>query len=96
VTNLDGLDTLESIKVCTHYKLGRKLLEVPPSDARQLADCRPVYTELPGWRTSTSDARSFRALPANARAYAQKIAELTGSRLSIVSVGPSRAQTISL
>jgi adenylosuccinate synthase len=96
VTNLDGLDTLESIQVCTHYKLGRKLLEVPPSDARQLAECKPVYTELPGWRASTSDARTFAALPPNARTYVRKIAELTGARLSIVSVGPSRAQTISV
>ena len=96
VTNLDGLDTLERIKVCTHYKLGRKTLEVPPSDARQLAECTPVYIELPGWRTSTSDVRTFSALPANARAYARHIAKLTGARLAIVSVGPVRAQTISL
>jgi len=96
VTNLDGLDTLASIHVCTHYKLGRKLLEVPPSDARKLAQCEPVYTELPGWQTSTSDVRSFSGLPPRARAYAKRIAELTGARLSIVSVGPSRAQTISV
>ena len=96
VTNLDGLDTLERIKVCTHYKLGRKTLEVPPSDARQLAECTPVYIELPGWRASTSDVRTFSALPPNARAYARHIAKLTGARLAIVSVGPGRAQTISL
>jgi adenylosuccinate synthase len=96
VTNLDGLDTVERIKVCTHYKLGRKTIDVPPSDARQLAECKPVYIEFPGWRASTSDARTFSALPANARAYATRIAELTGARLSIVSVGPGRAQTISL
>jgi adenylosuccinate synthase len=96
VTNLDGLDTVERIKECTHYKLGRKTIDVPPSDARQLAECKPVYIEFPGWRASTSDARTFSALPANARAYATRIAELTGARLSIVSVGPGRAQTISL
>src|SRR5204863_3866026 len=69
VTNLDGLDSLPSIKVCTHYKVGRKTLEVPPSDARQLADCQPVYVEMPGWQTPTDHAKTWRELPTNAQAY---------------------------
>ena len=55
----------------------------------------PAIT-IPGVAVTTSDVRSFSALPAKARAYAKRIAELTGARLSIVSVGPSRAQTISV
>jgi len=96
VTNLDGLDSLASIKVCTHYKIGRKTLEVPPSDFRQLQAAKPVYIELPGWQTPTHEAKKYSDLPKNARAYLEKVAELTGARLTIASVGPNREQTIVL
>jgi len=96
ITNLDGLDGLDTIKVCTHYKLGRKLLEVPPSDVRLLEQCQPVYIELPGWKTSTEGAQKFSDLPEKARSYVQKLAELTGAKLAIASVGPRRDQTIVL
>jgi adenylosuccinate synthase len=96
VTNLDGLDTLATIKICTHYKLGRKTLEYPPTDARELQACRPVYIEMPGWQSPTHEAKTFAQLPANARAYLHKIAELTGAKLTIASVGPDREQTIVL
>ncbi len=94
VTNLDGLDQVETIRVCTHYKLGGKKLEVPPTDHLQLAECEPVYIEMPGWMSSTEEAREFGDLPAKARAYLGKIAELTGAALRIASVGPGRDQTI--
>lgn len=96
VTNLDGLDTLATIKICTHYKLGRKTLEYPPTDASELQACRPVYIEMPGWQTPTHEAKTFAQLPANARAYLHKIADLTGAKLTIASVGPDREQTIVL
>jgi adenylosuccinate synthase len=96
VTNLDGLDTLPNIKVCTHYKHGRKTIEVPPSDFRMLMDCKPVYVELPGWLTPTHKAKHFAELPDQARAYLERLAELTGARLAIASVGPNREQTIVL
>jgi adenylosuccinate synthase len=96
VTNLDGLDTVATIKICTHYKLGRKTLEYPPTDARELQACTPVYIEMPGWQSPTHEAKTFAQLPANARAYLRKIAELTGAKLTIASVGPDREQTIVL
>jgi adenylosuccinate synthase len=96
VTNLDGLDSLASIKICTHYKIGRKTLEVPPSDARHLQDATPVYIELPGWQKPTHEAKKYSDLPKNARAYLQKLAALSGARLAIASVGPNRDQTIVL
>jgi adenylosuccinate synthase len=96
VTNLDGLDALASIRVCVAYKVGRKTLEVPPSDSRQLADCEPVYADLPGWQKPTDRARTWRDLPKNAQSYLKKIAELTGGKLVIASVGPNRDQTIVL
>src|SRR5438067_8750075 len=96
VTNLDGLDTMARIKVCTHYKLGRKTLEVPPTDSRQLAGCVPVYEEFDGWKTPTDGAKKWDDLPANAQKYLEKLAELTGAKLRIVSVGPDREHTILL
>ncbi|MEO6872932.1 MAG: adenylosuccinate synthase [Chthoniobacterales bacterium] len=96
ITNLDGLDTVDPIKVCVGYKLDGKKLEVPPSDAAQLTRCEPIYEELPGWKRSTERARKVSDLPKEAREYAQKIAEWTGARLTIISVGPSRGQTLIL
>jgi adenylosuccinate synthase len=94
VTNLDGLDHVENIKICVAYKLGAKTLTVPPSDLRELKRCIPVLIELPGWKASTAQARTFRELPSKARNYLKKIASLTGPKLSIVSVGADREQTI--
>jgi len=96
VTNLDGLDSLATIKVCTHYKLRGQLLDVPPSDSRDLADCEAIYTEFPGWQTPTHEARTWDDLPPNAQAYLRKIATLSGAKLVIASVGPNREQTIVL
>jgi adenylosuccinate synthase len=96
VTNLDGLDHVENIKVCVAYKLGTKTLTVPPSDMRELKRCVPVIIELPGWKASTAQARTFGELPSKARNYLKKIASLTGPKLSIVSVGADREQTIRL
>ena len=94
ITNLDGLDKLDAIKICTAYKLNGKTLSVPPSDADDLANCEPIYIEMDGWKSSTEAAKTFGELPANAQIYANKLAELTGAKLIIVSVGPGREQTI--
>jgi adenylosuccinate synthase len=96
VTNLDGLDHVEKIKICVAYKLGGKTLNVPPSDLRELKRCVPILIELPGWRTATGGARTIADLPPKARKYLEKIASLTGPKLSIVSVGADREQTIRL
>jgi len=94
ITNLDGLDQLDVIKVCTHYKSGKKTLEVPPTDCAQLKNCVPVYIELPGWKVSTEKAKKYSDLPKNARAYLKTISDLTGAKLRIASVGAGRDQTI--
>ena len=96
ITNLDGLDTVDPIKVCVAYRLDAKKLEVPPSDAAQLTRCRPVYLEFPGWKRSTEKAKKLADLPNEARDYVQRIAELTGARLTMISVGPARGQTLIL
>src|SRR6476469_6728683 len=96
ITNLDGLDHVDPIRVCVAYRLNGKHLQVPPCDADQLANCEPVYEEMPGWNASTHAARTFSQLPPAARKYLRYISELTGGKLSMVSVGPARGQTIVL
>ena len=96
VTNLDGLDQVKQIKVCVAYRLGQKTLPVPPSDLRQLKRCVPVLIDMPGWMKSTQEARTFDSLPLKARSYLKRIASLTGPKLSLVSVGAAREQTIRL
>jgi adenylosuccinate synthase len=94
VTNLDGLDTLETIKVCVAYQHGKERYDFVPNDAQVLADCQPIYVEFTGWRTPTDKARTWKQLPQKARAYLKAIAELSHAKLYIASVGPSRDQTI--
>jgi adenylosuccinate synthase len=94
VTNLDGLDGLETIKVCVAYRHGSARWDFVPNDAQTLSECEPVYVEFEGWRTPTHKARSWKQLPPKARTYLKAIAELSGAKLFIASVGPAREQTI--
>lgn len=94
VTNLDGLDTVETIRVCIAYRDGKNRYDYVPNNIEVLARCQPVYAEFPGWRTPTHAARKWKDLPPRARAYLQAIAELSGAKLAIASVGPGREQTI--
>jgi len=96
VTNLDGLDTLETIKVCVGYRVGTTRYDYVPNNIEALSKCQPVYVEFPGWRTPTDRARRWNEIPARARSYLRAIAELTGAKLTIASVGPAREQTIFL
>src|SRR5213594_3664047 len=96
ITNLDGLDHVDPIRVCVGYRLNGKRLDVPPCDAGQLANCEPVYEEMRGWNAPTHSARKFSQLPSAARKYVKYISELTGAKLSMVSVGPARGETIIL
>jgi adenylosuccinate synthase len=96
ITNLDGLDHVDSIKVCVAYRLNGKRLDVPPCDAVHLDNCEPVYEKLRGWNQSTHTARKFSQLPVAARDYVKRISQLTGAKVSIVSVGAARGETIIL
>src|SRR5437660_943796 len=96
ITNLDGLDDVDPIRVCVGYRLNGKRLEVPPCDAMQLDNCEPIYEEMPGWKQSTTSAKKLSQLSLCARNYVKRLSQLTGAKISIVSVGPKRAQTIFL
>ena len=94
ITKLDVLDTLEEIKICTGYRYeGKEITNFPAEPWKQQA-VQPVYETHPGWLQSTQDARSIDELPKNARSYLDRISELTGTNISIVSVGSDRKQTI--
>jgi adenylosuccinate synthase len=96
VTNLDGLDSVGTLKVCIAYRDGSRRYDYVPNDIEVLGRCQPVFTEFPGWQTSTSKARRWKELPAKARSYLKGLAGLAGARLAIASVGPGREQTICL
>jgi adenylosuccinate synthase len=93
VTNLDGLDGLEHVRLCVAYRLDGKTIHVPPADVMDLARCQPVYIDLPGWRKPIDQVRHYRDLPAKARTYLKKLQSLTGAPLKWISVGPGRSQT---
>ncbi len=96
ITNLDGLDNVDPIKICVAYRLNGKRLNVPPCDADHLAKCEPIFEKVTGWNRATSGAKEFVQLPSKAKDYVNRIVELTGAKLKIVSVGPTRAETIFL
>ncbi|MCC6195425.1 MAG: adenylosuccinate synthase [Burkholderiales bacterium] len=94
ITKLDVLDGMDEIKVCTSYRMDGCALDLIPTGAEAVARCMPVYETMPGWRESTVGARSFAALPANARAYLRRIETLAGAPIAMVSTGPDRDETI--
>jgi len=96
ITKLDVLTGLEKLKICVGYTFQGKPLDSRPSSLKTLAQCVPVYEELPGWDADISSARDMDQLPSETRNYLQRIEEITGVPLSIVSVGPVRDQTILL
>jgi adenylosuccinate synthase len=93
ITNLDGLDTLKQVLICVAYECRGKRILHPPNDAEALLHCRPIYRKFAGWQTPLSNIRHFKKLPVNAQKYLKALAELTGARLRIISVGPQREQT---
>lgn len=91
---LDVLSGLDSVKICVAYELDGKQIQSPPSTIASLERCKPVYTEMPGWKEDISGIRNFDELPENAKAYVRKLEELTGVSVGMISVGPDREQTI--
>ncbi len=96
ITRLDILDHFSEIKICSGYTLNGQPLNEFPASLKVLGQVEPVYETLPGWMTDTSGIRDYDKLPPNCRRYAERVAELAGTRLGIVSVGPGRDQTIVL
>ncbi len=96
VTKLDVLTGLNPLCICVAYELdGREIHHVPAS-LKTLARCRPVFEDWPGWTEDIQTARTWDDLPETARNYLDRIAELAGAPLGLVSVGPGREATVEL
>ena len=96
VTKLDCLDELDEVKICTEYRYHGKTLRHFPTEIRVLDEVEPVYESLPGWRQSTSWAKHYDELPEQARTYLDRLSELVGTDISMISLGPERNSTIVL
>lgn len=96
ITKLDVMDGLETVKICTGYRLNGEVISVPPVDSEQYAACEPVYETLPGWKDSTARVREFAELPENAQKYLVRVEALAGIPIDIISTGSDRKDTIVL
>ncbi|MEW6543023.1 MAG: adenylosuccinate synthase [Nitrospirota bacterium] len=96
VTKLDVLDGCKELKLCTGYKHGGRLYREMPADIQVLTECEPVYETLPGWSTATTGITAYKALPREAKRYLDRVEELAGCRIDIISTGSKRRDTIVL
>tara|TARA_B100000579_G_C22788808_1_gene833335 strand:+ start:206 stop:1483 length:1278 start_codon:yes stop_codon:yes gene_type:complete len=95
VTNVDGLDGIESIKICTSYELRGETITTPPANSEDWEECTPNYEELPGWGDDiTAGAPSIDSLPKNANNYLDRLSELCETPVKIIGVGPDRKETL--
>lgn len=94
ITKLDVLDKLPILKLCTGYELDGAVVDIFPYGAEEAGRCKPIYEELPGWDTSSVGVKSFDALPINAQRYLNRIEEVVGVPIAMVSTGPDREETI--
>ncbi|MGJ0908738.1 adenylosuccinate synthase [Clostridium botulinum] len=94
VTKIDTLAGLDTLKVCTGYILNGEIIDYVPASLEDLAKCEPIYEEFEGWDDSIANARCYEDLPKNAVKYLKKIEDFTETKVSIVSVGPKRDQTM--
>ena len=94
LTKLDVLDGLSSVRVCVAYRDAAGNEGAIPRLAEDFSTMTPIYEDLPGWTESTLGARSLGELPANARAYIERIESLVEAPIEIISTGPDRNETI--
>ncbi|WP_113927339.1 adenylosuccinate synthase [Bacillus sp. P14.5] len=93
LNSIDVLTGIENLKICTAYKYKGEVINEFPANLNILAECEPVYEELPGWTEDITGCKTLSDLPENARHYLERVSQLTGIPLSIFSVGPDRSQT---
>ena len=94
VTKIDTLAGLDKLRVCVGYKFNGEVIDYFPASLEDLAKCEPIYEEFEGWGEEVANARSYDELPENAKKYLKRIEEFTDTKISIVSVGPKRDQTM--
>ncbi len=96
VTKLDVLDGLPILRICTAYRCNGQTTGKPPLLVEDFGSVEPVYEEMPGWQQSTVGLKHFEQLPENAQRYLQRLQEVVGVPVEIVSTGPDREHTIIL
>lgn len=96
VMKLDVLDQMETIKICAGYRYRNSVIKDFPANMKVLAECVPVYEEMPGWLEDTTRVKTWQDLPAKARDYLNRISDLAGVPIAMVSVGWRRDETIIL
>ncbi len=96
VTKLDVLTGMDEIKVCTRYRYNGKETGRFPSETQTLERVEPIYESLPGWSENLQEASTFEELPANAQSYLEYLQQKLNVRISLISMGPKRSQTIAV
>jgi adenylosuccinate synthase len=94
ITKLDVLDGIKELLLCTGYELDGEITDILPMGADDIARCKPIYETLPGWTDSTVGVTEYDKLPVNARLYLQRIEQVTGVPVDIISTSPDRNHTI--
>ncbi|MBW2216789.1 MAG: adenylosuccinate synthase [Deltaproteobacteria bacterium] len=94
ITKLDVLTGLDLLKMCVGYEIDSEKVTSRPASMKKMAQCKPIYKEMPGWDEDITQARQVDQLPENAQAYIRAIEEMSGIPVSIISVGPGREETI--
>lgn len=94
LTKLDVLDGLETIKICTGYRFKGSVIDDVPIGAESYGMCEPVLEEMPGWNDTTAGMTSYADLPKKAKAYIERLEEVLGLPVDILSTGPDRNETI--
>ena len=94
LTKMDVLSEFETIRICTAYQHRGRRIEEVPSHVQALKECEPVFEDHPGWKAELRNFRSFQDLPSKAQGYVRRIEELTGTEITLVSVGEKRVETI--
>jgi adenylosuccinate synthase len=96
ITKLDVLDGLETLRICTGYRIDGELTDMPPPGAEAMEKCEPVYESLSGWTQSTFGIKRLDDLPEAARGYLKRIEAICGVPVDMISTGPDREETIVL
>ncbi|MDM4767379.1 adenylosuccinate synthase [Pelomonas sp. SE-A7] len=96
MTKLDVLDGLSEIQMCVGYELNGQTIDILPLDGDEIAACKPIYETFPGWTETTFGVTAWDALPLNARRYLERVSEVIGAPIAMVSTGPDRDHTILL
>ena len=94
ITKLDVLDGLKELLLCTGYELDGEIVDILPMGAEDIARCKPIYESIDGWTDNTVGITEFDKLPVNARLYLQRIEQVTGVPIHVVSTSPDREHTI--